>query len=160
MKEDKKLENIEKLLANTIERFYKKRNKNRYKTFLFKIISIIGSSIVTILLGFGSIGEIAPLNIIIKDIAFILSVIITALASIDAFYDHRSLWIRYTQTLNSLYQLSDKIQFNKAGNSSLKEADINKFFNEYENILFESNKYWTELRKERKSEDEKSKNNI
>jgi hypothetical protein len=142
-----KIQYLQQRLEEQIEAFNNGRRKNKKKAFRFRLSVILCSAFTTILIGLQSFGS--SLEPIIKDAALIFSAMVTALSAIDAFYNHRALWIRYTATSNDLKTVQSKLQYLLAGNrENVEENRIDELFEEFHRILNETNEYWLQLRKE------------
>lgn len=156
MGSEKKLKFLEKELDNRINDTVKKRNGDKIKAFALKILAVCFAATITILLGLKINDNLTKL---FQDIALALGAIITVLNAVEAFYDHRSLWIRRTVTLARLYALRADLCYATAG---LEESEIDikvldRFKNRYEHILQEDLKTWLKLRQDTSEESNEKK---
>ena len=87
---------------------------------------------------------------VFQGLALVLGATITILNAIEAFYDHRSLWIRETVTLARLRSLKAELDFAGAGleGEQMDESSLKKFMRRYENILQDDLKAWLKLRED------------
>src|SRR5215471_12960988 len=106
MNENSKLDVLRSLINDSISSFEKKRNRNRNKAFLAHFGATAISAAVTVLLGLQGIND--GQVIYVRNAALILSAIVTVLTGFDAFFNHRALWVRYTQTVSQLYEVRAK----------------------------------------------------
>lgn len=155
MNTEEKLKFLQNELDNRIESFAHKRNGDKSKAFRLKIYAVCFAGAITILLGVKVDGLATHLHLtvdglatILKDVALVLGAIITVLNAIEAFYDHRSLWIRETATLVRLYSLKTDMNYAVAGleGSEIDVASLNKFKDRYESILADDLNAWLKLR--------------
>jgi hypothetical protein len=122
---------------------------NRRKAFLLKIIATAFGLLTTVLLGL-QLSENTPesTTLIIKNVAIVTSALVTFVNAVDAFFNHRALWIRYTTTLSQLDVIKTQLDYLVAGSGQEpKEKDIDQLFERYRSILDETNSSWAELRK-------------
>jgi hypothetical protein len=124
---------------------------NRYKAFWIKMLITSFGALTTILLGLQGLESKTFLNInatiLVKNIALILSALVTLLSAWDAFFNHRTLWISYTNTAYQLQAIRAEIQFlTSEGSESLKEEDVNRLYQKYQSVLNEADAQWIKLR--------------
>jgi hypothetical protein len=123
------------------------RHANRTKAFGFRFAVVLCGAVTTILIGLHSVSE--PFQPLVKDFALFFSALVTAISALDAFYNYRALWIRYTVTYTELRTLSTKVEYLTAnGPTSLEEDRIDQLFEEFQQIIRETNSNWLQLRKE------------
>lgn len=147
---NRKINFIQEKIDKRISSFRKRRDENRKSTIQAKLLSLAVASLTTILLGLTGINPSS--KIIIQNIAFIFSAVTTLLTAWDTFFNYRGLWIRYTVTLNELYELRDNIEYLRTSEKeNIKIEDLDKLYQQYQKILDETNTTWVEFRKEHKS---------
>ena len=147
MNTGEKLKFFAKELDDRIKDFAHKRNRDKNRAFGLKLLAVFFAAAITVLLGL-KVAE--PWAEIFRNLALGLWAIITVVNAVDAFYDHRSLWIRRTVTLAHLYALQADLKFYVAGLEE-PEIDMNsleRFRNRYERILRDDLKAWLKLREE------------
>jgi hypothetical protein len=83
------------------------RRDNRRKASLIKLTATFCSAAATILLGL----KVPNLESQFKDIAFVLTALITLLSALEPFFNFRALWIEHEIALWKFYRLRDKIEF-------------------------------------------------
>jgi hypothetical protein len=145
MEIEEKLKFLQKELDARILEFKRKRNGDKQKAFGLKILAVSFAATITVLLGLKVEGDWAK---ILQSVALLLGALITVLNAVEAFYDHRSLWIRRTYSLARLYALKADLSFTVAG-MEVSEIDvkiITKFMDRYENILQDDLKAWLRQR--------------
>jgi hypothetical protein len=138
---------LESLLAKQIEGFSSKRKNNKAKALFFRLVVFSCSALTTILIGLNSVNEAA--KPIIKDVALFFSALLTGITALEAFLNHKALWIRYTATANQLKTLQSRLAYlTSGGMEGVNEADIDRLFSEFEKLLADSNAEWLQLRKD------------
>jgi len=132
-----------KRLEENINSFYSKRSDNRIKAFRFQLLISCLSALATILLGL----KLVLLKDVDRDIALVLSSIVTVISGADAFYDHKGLWRNYTETLNELYSLKDDFEFRLLSDTPVTDDEMKFFLARREDVLRQNNQQWKKLRK-------------
>ncbi|AFZ60230.1 DUF4231 domain-containing protein [Anabaena cylindrica FACHB-243] len=146
----RKIKFLEEKINKRIDSFKERRIHNREKAIRIKFISLAIASLTTILLGINGLNT--SNKLIFQNIAFSLSAMTTFLTVWDTFLNHRGLWIRYTATLNELYELRDNLEYLCTDEmENIDKEKLDKLYQQYQIIFEETNKNWTELRKEQKS---------
>jgi hypothetical protein len=140
-----KLDWLNHELDERINSFAKKRVRDKNVAFGLKILAVCFAATITILLGLKVQDDYAR---IFQGIALVLSAIITVMNAIEAFYDHRSLWIQRTITLSRLYSLRADLRFTMEGlqDSELDITILRNYMNRYETILEEDMLKWLKMR--------------
>jgi hypothetical protein len=147
MVSDGKVNFLEAVLEEQISGFNQRRKANKKRAFLFRLSIIICGLLTTVLIGIHSVSP--TIQPFITDIALLFSALLTALGAIDAFFDHRALWIRYTTTSNELKTLRSKLRYLLAdGKENIDDTQIDSLFEGFHKILNETNSEWLKLRKE------------
>lgn len=134
-------------MDKTISSFKSDRQHDRMMAFRLKISSILFASIITILLGLKVDSFWSEL---FKNIALILGSVITVINAVDAFYNHRSLWIRRTVTLVRLYDLKRNLSFYISGleQGEINSERIDEYLFSFHQILNDDLNAWLKLREE------------
>jgi hypothetical protein len=153
MEVEQKLKTLQKELDDRIKITARKRAGDKTKAFGLKILAICFAAATTVLLG---LKVDASLAVIFQSVALILSAMITVLTAVEAFYDHRSLWIRRTVTLSRLYGLRTDLNYSTAGlpESEIDVKALDRFMRRYERILQDDLKSWLKMRQENSSLDD------
>ncbi|GBE95709.1 DUF4231 domain-containing protein [Nostoc cycadae] len=146
----KKINFIKQKIDKRIGSFRERRNENRSNAIRIKLISLSVASLTTVLLGLNGLNNTD--KIVLQNVAFTLSAVTTLLTAWDTFFNYRGLWVKYTTTLNELYELKDNLEYLSTGEiTNISKEDLDKLYQRYQSILNETNATWTELRKEQKS---------
>jgi len=145
---------LESELDSRIKDFTHKRIRAKKKAFNLKLFAVVFAATVTVLLGL-KVNE--TLSKVFQNVALILGAVITILNAVEAFYDHRSLWIRRTVTLARLYELRRDVHLCAVGSES-KDMDseskgmdagaLYKFMKRYDQILSDDLNAWLKLRQD------------
>lgn len=145
MQNQVKLDLLFKDIDHTIHIFEKRRERHKNKAIILKLSSIIGSALVTVLLGLNSIQ-----NNIITDITLLLSALITIFNGIEGFYNHRSLWVKDVKTLTSLRELKRDLEFYIAGESEeqISVKALTRYKDRLQDICYDDVKTWSKIKAE------------
>jgi ABC-type multidrug transport system fused ATPase/permease subunit len=137
-------------LLNLIERcltlFERKRQRDKFLALGLKLVAALLSASVTVALGVTFSGKSESL---FKNLALILSAIATVINTWDAFFNHRTLWVRHTVAANRLRSVKDELEYYIAsGSGAITESQSDEIFKTYRQIMTETNQAWENLRKE------------
>jgi hypothetical protein len=134
------------LINRCLTIFDRKRQKDKFLALGLKLAAAALSGAITVMLGLAFPGK--P-EVTFKNIALVLSAIGAALNTWDAFFNHRTLWVRHTITANKLRALKDEFEYCMAKEGgAVNEADTDRIFDEYRKILADTNQAWELLRKD------------
>ena len=145
MKIEDKLKLLQTEIQQQINAFDKRQIRNRRIAMTYKVFSVMLASATTVLLGIqidaGWAGT-------LKNIALVLSAMLTVISAVEAFFDNRALWIRQFVTLMRLMDLKRDVAYYVAGTSSeeLDIASLDKFKEHFDNIIQENIKEWIQIR--------------
>lgn len=145
MKIDEKIVYFEGELNGIIEIFSKKRLRDKKKAFTLKILSVVFAASITILLGI-RIDE--RMNAFLQNVALTLGAVISVLNAVEAFYDHRSLWVNSTVTYSRLLELKRDLKLFSTGSepADLDIKTFNRLTNRLDEILGDDLNSWLKLR--------------
>lgn len=131
---------ILKMIQNTTNRSV----QNKKKSFRIYIGIAISSALITFLV---AVSNDLPknLNTPAKFLTLFFSALTTVLASWDGFYNHKQLWVNYSETRDLLKELHLKIKLVSKEDENNPEF-INYMHKEFQNIVSKSNYKWKELR--------------
>lgn len=98
----------------------------------------------TILIGFKSIigGDHPSLSAA----ALVTSALVTVLATWEAFFDSRWLWVLYIKYRDDLRLLLKRFDYATAGGCKLSAAELDRYYNDYLQILKDAYGEWREKR--------------
>ena len=113
--------------------------------FGLKIFSVVFAATITVLLGLKVDENVAKL---FQNSALVLGAVITVLNAYEAFYDHRSLWIRRTVTLARLTELERDLKLSVVGTdqNQIDPKTLDKLVERYNRILADDLKAWLRMR--------------
>lgn len=145
---NKKVNLLRTKIDERISRFTSKRMDNKYKARNFYVSTTVLAAISTIILGLdvSNIKWFAFLGIHAKNLALILSALITIVSAYDSFFDHKSLWVNFTNANSNLKNLKFEIDYYLEGNKDIKNEDIDRFKARYNEIMNDVGKKWSNLR--------------
>jgi hypothetical protein len=129
-----------KHFEDTIVRFEKDRHRHKRSALWLKMSATALGATATVLLGWDSPGEFAPL---LKNAALMVTALITVVAAYDAFFEPRKLWVRETFVLNSLRDLMREFEIRKAVRD-LAPDELALFSDRFHEILRKSLTEWTQ----------------
>jgi hypothetical protein len=132
-------------LKINIDGFRVRRAASKKKAFLIRMAVVTLGALTTLLLGLKSNPVFHDCEDYMSAVALLFSAVIPVFAAWDAFYDHRWLWVRYTVAQQTLYGISDDMEF------ALTEGDLTKekleaLYGRFRAALQETNSAWTERR--------------
>lgn len=144
-----KVELLQTKVGEAIKKVRGNRQDNRRKASLIKLAATFCSAIATILLGL----KVPNLESQFKDIAFVLTALITLLSALEPFFNFRALWVEHEIALWKFYRLRDRIDFYLAGYKPEKMSidEINSFHAEFQTIWNDLSQSWINYRKQEKS---------
>ena len=144
---EEKVRLFKKELDERVKDFAKKRKGDRAKAFGLKTTAVIFAALITILLGLKVDDSVAK---VFQNIALVLGAIISVINAVDAFFDHRALWIRRTVTLARLYDLERDFNLYIAGldKDKVDPKVFNKLTERYDRILTNDLKAWLKMRED------------
>lgn len=144
-----KIELVQSKINDAIKKVRATRQDNRRKASYIKLAATFCSGGATVLLGL----KIPNLEPQLKDIAFVLTALITLLSALEPFFNFRALWIEHEVALWKFHRLKDKIEYWLAGNNheSMNMEDIDSFQNEFQTIWDDLSQSWINYRKQEKS---------
>jgi hypothetical protein len=142
---EEKIKYLKKEIDDRIKDFAHKRKRDKNKAFGLKIIAVVLAAAITVLLGLKVDENWAK---VFQNIALVFGATITILNAVEAFYDHRSLWIRRTVTLAHLFALERDLSLYIAGTeqTEIDPKVLNRLADRYDRILADDLKAWLQLR--------------
>ena len=145
MTEQTTLEVFQQELDNHIENFRRRRLENRRWATTLKVGAVILGASITVLLGLESPSQAS--KAVLVDVALVFAALITILNGVEAFFGHRGLWLRYTVTLITLYNLRDQLRYEMAAtNPDAVNALVERLRDRMVDVLAESNRDWLQIR--------------
>jgi hypothetical protein len=138
---------LESQLNERIADTTSRRNRDKFKATLLKMSNLLLAGVVTVLIGLQ--GENFD-QTLLRNLALALGALITVVNAFDAFFDHRSLWIKKTVTLSRLYALKRDLSFEvaKAAPDEPQPQTMQGYHERLGNILEDDLREWIKLRAE------------
>jgi dihydroxyacetone kinase DhaKLM complex PTS-EIIA-like component DhaM len=129
--------------------FTGKRRRDKRKAFALKLGAAALGAGVTILLGLKT--EVA-VEKTLKNIALVAGALVGLLNAWDAFFDHRALWVKRTQTVARLRCLKRSFELSVAkADGSLDAAAVDAFKADLDQIVEDDLSSWVQMRTENES---------
>jgi hypothetical protein len=85
-----------------------------------------------------------------KNAALAFSALAALTATWDAFFNYRSLWVRYTATMCELKALKSTLDYLALADNAIAESELDALFRRYCAILDDTNRFWVSLREDEK----------
>jgi Protein of unknown function (DUF4231) len=128
-------------------RFAHRRRRDKRKAFALQVSTVVFSATITVLLGL-QVGSRTQSTF--KNIALALGALVTVLAAMEAFFNHRGLWIGRTVTVRRLEDLRRHLEYRLAGldGTQLEPKLADSFLAELDEIIAEDQRTWMRLRSE------------
>jgi hypothetical protein len=140
-------ESIQQLRAQIDEGksiFDKKRWWYRAGTLFLMLLAAALSGATTIILGL-NFDQLSPA--FVKNSALILSSAVTFIATIQAFYDPRRMWITFNDTLNSFYAIEAAFKYDSARyGKAISQHTIDMHYRNTQAAFAAVNQIWTAAR--------------
>jgi hypothetical protein len=141
----KQAEMLKQHLDNVLGNYRLKRKRDRRRATYLKLGSVFLGSAVTVLLGVRAPED---FEMVLKNAALAIGALIAVLNAFDAFFDHRTMWVRRTATVARLHDLQRDFQFYLAGLSDVPAdpAELERFKNRLTRILQDDTTEWLKVR--------------
>lgn len=151
---DANIDILEQDVKDRITSFRKRTEGNKKKAAWVVIFSSVISALTTVLIGVSSIisGDNPEFSRFLNILALITSSSLPILLSWDTFFNHKKLWVQYTETLTKLYDLEADVKHLKKNSEDKKmeieQKTVNELYIRYKDILQNTNQTWIGMRKE------------
>ena len=141
MQKEPALENLKSRLKSQIDGFSRRRERDKAKAFLYKIITLVLTLTATVALG---IEWKASISGIAKQLAFVATALVGFFTGIDLFFNHKGLWVQYTITRNELYKIRDDLEYQveKIGIENMEDAQLDGYHTRIQKALDDCNSWW------------------
>ena len=127
-----------------VARFTHRRRRDKRKAFALKLGAAALGALVTILLGVRTAGT---TEVLLKNTALVASALVTVLNAWDAFYDHRALWVKRTQTASRLQRLQRSFRLAYArSEGALDGPSVDEFASQLDQIIDDDLASWIQMR--------------
>jgi hypothetical protein len=153
----KEVEFLRKRLQQEIDSFRRRRINSRIKAIGVKITVVTLGALATMALGVKGYFT-AHWEHILSGFALCSTAAIPILAAWESFFDHRWLWIQYTETLGTLYSISDDLEYAVASGDPLTKDVLDGLYARLQRALATTSAAWSEKRlKDQSAEEQKDK---
>jgi hypothetical protein len=136
------LEYLDNQISERICRFKKSRNFYQRGSLIQTISAASLAAVTTLLVGLNQIYHqnwLAALSLVSAGLT-------TVVAAWGSWFGFRRLWVSNQQTLNGLYKLSSKIEYDKKVAGALQQNQVDSYYRSYQEILDAANSTWAETR--------------
>ena len=145
-----RIEYLKSKIESEVTAFRRRRVEYKKRYIYIKVAISVLAALTTILLGLQGL----PPNNIIQNVTLSLSATITLFTSLDAFFNHRALYLRYTATTAQLYDLRSDLQYLLTkGEANIRDEELDDIYKKLRNLLEETGTDWIKARREVKTED-------
>lgn len=141
----KKLDFLDEEIRRQLDRLHSRRERDKRRDLAIKITSIGLSAFITILLG---LQVDSTWSAIFRNTALVFGATVTILNALEAIGNHRSLWVRRTVSIASLYALQRDVACLRLDilHDESRISSIDECVGRLNSILEEDLKAWIALR--------------
>jgi hypothetical protein len=127
------------------QRFTRRRRRDKRKSFTLQMATVALSATITVLLG---LRVAAGLQRTLANLALVLGALVTVLAAMEAFFNHRGLWVARTVTVRRLEELRRQADYRLAGlaDGEVDPKVVDGLLAGLEQIIAEDQQTWLRLR--------------
>jgi hypothetical protein len=127
------------------QRFSSRRRRDKRKAFALQMATVVLSATITVLLGL-RVGS--GLQRTLANLALVLGALTTVLSAMEAFFNHRGLWVARTATLRRLEELRRQTDYQLAGvtDGELDPTVVDGLLARLEQIIADDRQAWLRLR--------------
>ena len=144
-----RIEYLKTKIESEVAAFRRRRLEYKRKSIFIKVTISVLAALTTVLLGLQGL----PPNNVIQNVTLGMSATITLLTSLDAFFNHRTLYLRYTATTAQLYDLRSDLEYLLTkGEGGITEEELDNIYGRLRGLLEETGSDWIKARREVKSE--------
>jgi hypothetical protein len=132
-------------LDRQLARASSQRRRDKGMAFRLQMATVALSAAITVLLGVRVGTRVQP---VLADVALAFGALVTVLAAFEAFYNHRGLWVNRTVTVQRLYELRRRVEYQLAGlvDGEVQPDVVDELFAQLNQILADDNQAWLRLR--------------
>jgi hypothetical protein len=127
------------------QRFARRRRRDKRKSFVLQMATVALSATITVLLGL----RVDPgLQRTLANVALVLGALVTVLAAMEAFFNHRGLWVTRTVTVRRLEELRRQTDYRLAGlaDGEVQPAMVDELLARLEEVMADDQRAWLQLR--------------
>lgn len=132
-------------LDRQLKRTKSQRRRDKGKAFRLKMATVALSATITVLLGLRVGTRVQP---VLANVALACGALVTVLAAYEAFYNHRGLWVNRTVTVQRLYELRRRVEYQLVGfvDGEVRPDVVDELFVQLNQILVDDDHAWLRLR--------------
>lgn len=127
-----------------MKKFDENSTSQRRRAWWYMCVSAVCGLLVTVALGLQGLP--AGAEVITKNAALCLSAAMTGLSTFAAFYNHRELWVRYTESWADLRALKKELAYLVVKGGEIGER-IDEVFGRFRDVLKGADSSWSEIRR-------------
>lgn len=139
-------------IQKSFDFYLARKDNNKLKAFRIKMVEVIFSAVISILAGVSLLDS--EYSHIVNIAILVLGGSITAFAAWDNFYNHKELWVKYTDYAIRLNAMKVEAEYLRLRGKSLEVEQVDELFTRYKMILEEVAQSWVYMRS-RQEEDSK-----
>jgi hypothetical protein len=126
------------------QQFAHRRRRDKRKAFALQMATVTLAAAITVLLGL-RVG--VGLQNILANSALVLGALVTVLAAMEAFFNHRGLWVSRSVTVRRLEELRRRFDYQFAGSAGdVQENEVEGMLTRLNEILADDQQAWLRLR--------------
>jgi hypothetical protein len=127
------------------QRFTRRRRRDKRKAFALQMATVVLSATITVLLG---LRVAAGLQRTLANLALVLGALVTVLAAMEAFFNHRGLWVVRTVAVRRLEELGRQVDYQLAGltDGEIQPEVVDGLLTQLEQIVADDQQAWLRLR--------------
>jgi Protein of unknown function (DUF4231) len=133
-------------MAAMLADYTQKRNFSRLVVNVTKVGSIIAGAVLTIVIGSKPLFKDEHMSSVLVIVALVISTGLTALATWEAFSDHRWKWVRYRASISTLYRLQDDLCYMQKKDAPISVVQLDAFYELLKQAIHETNEEWMSKR--------------
>ena len=140
-----KVQYLEQRLSRAVTYMGDQRDRNRRRSTLLRLSTIVLSAVATVLLGLQVMG----MDQVFRSVAFVLVTLVTLLNALEPFFNYRALWVEQEAAIAQFYRLRDEIGYAVAASAGgeLPDATVDELFRDYLQVWERHNEAWIGYRK-------------
>jgi hypothetical protein len=127
------------------QQFVRRRRRDKRKAFVLQMATVTLSAAITVLLGL-RVGT--GTQRVLANVALTLGALVALLAAMEAFFNHRGLWVSRTVTLRRFEELRRRIDYRLAelSDHEVEPTAVDRLLTELNEILADDQRAWMQLR--------------
>jgi hypothetical protein len=143
---------LKKLIEERMNRFKRKRARNKIGAVVVQSLQVIFSTLTTVLIGWNlkDLDTKAITVASVTNMALLTSALAASLGVLDKFFDFKALWISYNISLSRLRTVHAKTEYYEAlGASNIAQQQLHDLFMEFEGVCTGMDQKYEDIRSEK-----------